>query len=75
MRQAYYILSPMVHDIARVSLRLHQTDENWEASCDFPRFSDELTIIDQSEQMVPSEQGERYWRAGVEQPGATQMLP
>ena len=28
------------HDAARVSLMLHQTHENWEASRDFPRFSD-----------------------------------
>ena len=31
----------MAHDTARVSPRLHQTHENWEASHDFPRFSDE----------------------------------
>ena len=31
---------PMAHDAARVSLMLHQTHENWEASRDFPRFSD-----------------------------------
>ena len=31
----------MVHDTARVSPRLHQMHENWEASHDFPRFSDE----------------------------------
>ena len=30
----------MAHDTARVSPRLHQTHENWEASHDFPRFSD-----------------------------------
>ena len=31
----------MAHDTAQVSPRLHQTHENWEASHDFPRFSDE----------------------------------
>ena len=30
----------MAHDTARVSPRLHQAHENWEASHDFPRFSD-----------------------------------
>ena len=58
MRQVHYILTlklkfgynlmhnsrggPMAHDTARVSPRLHQTHENWEASHDFPRFSDDL---------------------------------
>jgi len=32
----------MAHDTARVSPRLHQTHENWEASHDFPRFSDAM---------------------------------
>jgi hypothetical protein len=30
----------MAHNVARVSLRLHQTREKWEASRDFPWFSD-----------------------------------
>ena len=35
----------MAHDTARVSPRLHQTHENWEASHDFPRFSDVLDVV------------------------------
>ena len=34
----------MAHDTARVSPRLHQAHENWEASHDFPRFSDESLL-------------------------------
>ena len=63
MRQVHYILtlklkfgynlmhnsrgSPMAHDTARVSPRLHQTHENWEASHDFPRFSDGPPVTDE----------------------------
>ena len=37
----------MAHDTARVSPRLHQAHENWEASHDFPRFSDvRLSVLE-----------------------------
>ena len=61
MRQVHYILTlklkfgynlmhnsrggPMAHDTARVSPRLHQAHENWEASHDFPRFSDAEVLV------------------------------